>query len=59
MAQRAIAVGRRRNLDYVRMGRQAPRILEMQYRFYDRHVFLPMRKVIGIENGNGAPCAHP
>lgn len=57
MVKRAIAVGRRRNLDYVRMGRQAPRILEMQYRFYDRHVFLPMRKVIGIENGNIFPTA--
>ncbi len=57
MVRRAIAVGRRRNLDYVRMGRKAPRMLEMQYRFYDKHVFLPMRKVIGIENGNIFPTA--
>ncbi len=57
MVRRALKVGRRRNLDYVRMGRTVPGMLEMQYRFYDKHVFMPMRKVIGIENGNIFPTA--
>ncbi len=54
---RALSVGRRRNLDYVRMGRKVPAWLEMQYRFFDKRVFGPMRKVIGIEHGKLFPTA--
>ncbi len=57
LVQRALKVGRQRNLDYVRMGRKVPVWLEMQYRFFDKRVFSPMRKVIGIDNGNMFPTA--
>lgn len=57
LVKRALVVGRRRNIDYVRLGRKVPRLLEIQYKFFDKHVFEPMRKVIGIENGNLFPTA--
>ena len=57
LVKRAIVVGRKRNLDYVRLGRKVPGWLEMQYRFFDKRVFEPMRKVIGIENGTLFPTA--
>ncbi len=57
LVDRALRVGRRRNLDYVRKGLRAPALLEMQYRFFDRKVFAPMRRVIGIDGGNIFPTA--
>ena len=57
MVSRALKVGRERNLNYCRIGRAVPSLLEMRYRFYDKHVFAPMRKVIGINNGNIFPTA--
>ena len=54
---RAIKVGRRRNLSYTRLGKKAPWLLEMQYRFFNRQVFTPLRKIIGVENGNIFPTA--
>lgn len=57
LVKQALKTGRRRNLDYMRMGRKVPFVLEMQYRFFDKRVFSPMRKVIGIDNGNMFPTA--
>lgn len=57
LARRAIAVGRRRNLDYVRRGLTPPRLLELRYRFYDRLVLAPMRRAIGLDNPNLFPTA--
>ncbi len=57
LVKRALVVGRRRNIDFVRLGRKVPGWLELQYRFYDKKVFEPMRKVIGIENGTLFPTA--
>lgn len=57
MVAMALKTGRRRNLEYARVGRKAPWWLEMAYRFFDKRVFLPLRKVIGIENGNMFPTA--
>lgn len=57
LVQRALSVGRRRNLDYVRLGKPVPRLLEAAWRFYDRRVFSTMRRAIGIENGNLFPTA--
>lgn len=53
----ALRVGRRRNLDYVRFGKKAPRFLEIAYRFFEKEVFAPLRRVIGVENGNIYPTA--
>lgn len=57
MVDRALVVGRRRNLGYVRLGKKAPWWLEMQYRFFDRKIFAKMRHVIGIDRGNIYPTA--
>ncbi len=57
LVRRAIKVGRRRNLDYVRLGLEVPKRLEKEYRFYDRQVFSTMRRAIGIDHGNIFPTA--
>ena len=57
MASMALSVGRRRNLDYVRVGKKAPWWLETAYRFFDRKLFYQLRRKIGVENGNIFPTA--
>lgn len=57
LAARALKIGRRRNIDYVRLGRKAPWLLEQQYRFFDKKVFNTLRRAIGVENGNIFPTA--
>ena len=64
MVVHALKVGRKRNLDYVRLGRKVPVLLEKQYRFFDKRIFGPVRRAIGIDNGNifptaGAPLSPP
>ena len=53
----ALKVGRRRNIDYARVGRKAPWWLEARYRFFDAKVFSLLRKAIGIDHGNIFPTA--
>lgn len=57
MCARALTVGRRRNLDYVRNGLKVPRMLEWQYRFFNKRVFAKVQRIMGIENGNIFPTA--
>ena len=57
MCARALKIGRRRNLDYVRLGKKVPSWLEARYRFYDHSVFAKVRRVMGIEHGNIFPTA--
>ena len=57
LARRAIKVGKERNLEYVRKGLPVPWLLEKQYQFFNSKVFMPMRKVMGVENGNIFPTA--
>jgi len=57
MCRRALAVGRRRNLDYVRAGRKAPFMLELQYGFFNSRVFRKVQRIMGIEHGNIFPTA--
>lgn len=57
MIVRAIKTGYHRNIEYARVGKKAPWWLETQYRFFDKKVFTPLRKAIGIENGNLFPTA--
>lgn len=54
---RALAVGRKRNLDYVRRGLPVPRWLELRYRFYDKKVLGTIRRAIGVDRGNIFPTA--
>lgn len=57
LVKRALVVGKRRNIDYKRIGRKVPKMLELQYKFFDKNVFAPLRKVIGINNGKLFPTA--
>ncbi len=57
MVERALKVGARRNLDYVRLGLKVPAWLEMQYKFFDKQIFSKLRHTIGVENGNIFPTA--
>lgn len=57
MAHRALKVGRRRNIDYVRLGKPVPALLERRYRFWDKRVFSPLRQAIGIPKPNMFPTA--
>ncbi|MBO4995878.1 MAG: long-chain fatty acid--CoA ligase [Muribaculaceae bacterium] len=57
MAVRALKIGRIRNLKYHRVGKKAPWLIERQYAFFEKKVFTPLKKAIGIENGNIFPTA--
>jgi long-chain acyl-CoA synthetase len=54
---RALSVGRRRNLHYKRLGLEAPRWLELQYRFFDKTIFSMVKKAMGVTHGNLYPTA--
>lgn len=53
----ALKTGHKRNLDYVRLGRRVPALLESRYKFFDKRIFGPVRKAIGIDHGNIFPTA--
>lgn len=57
MAKRALAVGRRRNLEYVRMGLKVPAMLEREYQLYNGRIFRKLRTAIGVDNGKLFPTA--
>lgn len=57
LVARALRVGRRRNLDYVRLGAAAPRLLEAEYRFWDKRIFSKLKHTIGIPEPNIFPTA--
>ncbi|MDE5745366.1 MAG: long-chain fatty acid--CoA ligase [Paramuribaculum sp.] len=53
----AIKVGKKRNLNYKRIGKRPPFMLELAYKFFDRIGFTPLKRVIGIERGRFFPTA--
>lgn len=57
IVSRALKIGERRNLGYVRTGRKAPWLLERLYRLADSRVFATMRHAIGFDNPNIFPTA--
>lgn len=57
MIARALRVGKKRNLHYKRLGLRVPRMLESEYRFWDRRVFSKLKKAIGIPQPNMFPTA--
>ncbi|MCM1519699.1 MAG: long-chain fatty acid--CoA ligase [Lachnoclostridium sp.] len=57
LVHHAVKVGRRRNIDYIRLGRKAPWWIETQYSFFNRRIFAMLRRAIGIDNGNIFPTA--
>ena len=57
LVKRALKVGYRRNMDYVRLGKKAPWLLEKQYEWFDKKIFGPVRRVVGVDRGNIFPTA--
>lgn len=56
-AERAISVGRTRNLKYRREGKNVPWLVEKEYQFWEKNVFRKLRHAIGIPNPNFFPTA--
>lgn len=57
MVKRALNVGKKRNLTYVRTGRRVPTLLEKEYQFWDRRIFSKLKHAIGIPDPNFFPTA--
>lgn len=57
MVNRALAVGHKRNLDYRRVGKKAPWLVEKEYQFWNKNVFQKLKDAIGIPNPNFFPTA--
>ena len=57
LVKRAIAVGKTRNIKYVRQGKKAPMLIEKQYQYFENKIYRKFRQAIGIENGYLFPTA--
>lgn len=57
MVARALKVGHKRNIDYARLGKMAPWLVEKEYQFWDKKVFSLLKKAIGIPDPNFFPTA--
>ena len=55
--KRALKCGKKRNLDYIRLGKKVPFFLEKEYRFWDKRIFSKIKHAIGIPNPNLFPTA--
>ncbi len=53
----ALAVGRKRNIEYVANGKRVPIGLELEYRLVNKTVLALVRKQLGLENPNIFPTA--
>ncbi|MGL5317665.1 MAG: AMP-dependent synthetase/ligase [Bacteroidales bacterium] len=53
----AVEIGKKRNIEYARLDKKVPFLLEMRYKFYERTLFKKVKTVIGIENGNFFPTS--
>jgi len=53
----AIAVGKKHNIDYVRVGKKPPLWLKLKYQFYQKTVYSTLKKVLGLERGKFFPTA--
>ena len=53
----AIKVGKKHNIDYLRVGKTPPLLLHLKYKFYEKTIYALLKKTIGIENGNFFPTA--
>lgn len=53
----AIRVGKIHNVDCLRVGKTPPLSIRLKYKFYEKTIYLLLKKTIGIENGNFFPTA--
>ena len=54
---RALAVGKKYNIDYLRHGKRPPRALSIEYEMYNKTVMALVRKQIGLEKAHIFPTA--
>ena len=57
MVARALKTGKRRNLDYLRIGKKVPWFVEKEYQFWNKKIFSKLKHAIGIPNPNMFPTA--
>ena len=57
MVKQAVRVGKIRNLKYVRMGKNAPAVIEKQYQYFEKKVFKKLRGAIGVTDNKMFPTA--
>lgn len=57
MMQKALKIGKRRNIDYIRKNKRVPLLLTIQYSLFNKLVLSKVKEAIGIENGNIFPVA--
>ncbi len=57
MVARALNTGKRRNLDYLRIGKKVPWFVEKEYQFWNKKIFSKLKHAIGIPNPNMFPTA--
>ncbi len=57
MVARALKVGKWRNIDYRRLNKPVPWLLEKEYCFWDKNIFQKLKNAIGIPNPNMFPTA--
>ena len=57
MVRCALCIGRKRNLEYKRLGRKVPAHIEALYKLFDRLVFARLREAIGFDRPNLFPTA--
>ncbi len=55
--QQALRVGRKRNIEYKRVGKKVPFFIEKQYQLYHTLVYHTIQRAIGVENGTIFPTA--
>ena len=53
----ALAVGRKRNIEYISNGKRPPLTLELEYKVINKTVLSMVRKQLGLENPNIFPTA--
>ncbi len=53
----AIRIGKIHNIDYLRVGKTPPLMIQLKYKFYEKTIYLLLKKTVGIENGNFFPAA--
>lgn len=55
--RKALAIGKRHNIDYLSKGKRPPLPLRVEYKLMDKTVFALVRKQLGLENAHFFPTA--
>lgn len=55
--KQALAIGRKRNVEYISHGRRVPLTLELKYQLVNKTILSLVRKQIGLDNSNIFPTA--